>query len=520
MTIHDVVSQFNTTPFLFAGSGVTRRYYGLPNWRGLLEHFAQKVRTDGFSFQYYENLASKDGISDKMPLIASYIENDFNEAWFSNRTGVRSGNEGVDESVLAGTSPFKAEVAAYIKEKSTLSEEYRKEVECLSQITKNNISGIITTNYDGFFEEYCEGYKVFIGQDELVFSQLQGVAEIYKIHGSARVPSSIVINQSDYENFKNKSKYLAAKLMTIFMEYPIVFIGYSLSDPDILAILSDILECLPSDKIETLQKRFVFIEYKRGLDGAQVAGHSVSMNGKTLEMTKISLSDFSIFYNALAGKKAAFPVKILRRFKDDLYTFVLTSEQRPKMMVAPLDDQRIDEETLALTIGVSSIGRYGLGRAVNADQWYRNIILHDLQYSSDDLLELAYPELGKQNSWKIPVWYYLSTAAKKHELAIEKAPSSYSEIVTEKSIQSSKTAINGRTIIQVWEDERHNLYKAIRIMSMMPEELISNDGLASVLKELFTDKEILSRLDSNNRSYLRRLIRIYDFLNWGKIKTP
>lgn len=166
------------------------------------------------------------------------------------------------------------------------------------------------------------------------------------------------------------------------------------------------------------------------------------------------------------------------------------------------------------------IGRYGLGRAVNADQWYRNIILHDLQYSSDDLLELAYPELGKQNSWRLPVWYYLSTATKKHALAIEKAPSLYSEIVTEKSIQSNKTAINERSILQVWEEERHNLNKAIRLMSMMPEELISNDDLSSILEELFTDKDILCRLDSNNCSYLRRLIRIYDFMNWSKIKTP
>lgn len=233
-------------------------------------------------------------------------------------------------------------------------------------------------------------------------------------------------------------------------------------------------------------------------------------------MTKIILSDFGILYDAFVGKKTAFPVKILRRFKDDLYTFVLTREQRPQMLVAPLEDDRIDEETLALTIGVSNVGRYGLAHAVNADQWYRNIILHDLQHSPDDLLEFAYPELGKQNSWKLPVWYYLSRAEKEHELSVEKAPLLYNEIVTEKSILSSRKAINGRTIEQVWGEEKCNLNKAIRLMSMMPEELISNEGLTSVLEELFADKEILGKLDRTNRSYLRRLIRIYDFLTWRK----
>ena len=61
------------------------------------------------------------------------------------------------------------------------TDEYAEEVRKLQEIAKNNISGVITTNYDSFFEDLFEGYKAFVGQDELVFSQLQGVAEIYKI---------------------------------------------------------------------------------------------------------------------------------------------------------------------------------------------------------------------------------------------------------------------------------------------------------------------------------------------------
>lgn len=135
--------------------------------------------------------------------------------------------------------------------------------------------------------------------------------------------------------------------MTIFMEYPIIFMGYSISDSDIQAILSDVVECLPLDKIEMLQKRFVFVEYKSNFIGSEIASHSMVIHGKLLEMTKITLSDFSLLYDALSVKKAALPVKLLRRFKDELYTFALTQQPGPTMQVASLEDGRIDENMLA-----------------------------------------------------------------------------------------------------------------------------------------------------------------------------
>lgn len=522
MTIQEVVARFNTTPFLFAGSGITRRYYGLPDWVGLLMHFANKIKKDQFAYQYYENKANSfENITEKLPIVASYIEKDFNDAWFSNEVGIRTASNRVENAITSGISPFKAEICEYIRTLSNVKTEYESEVEKLKKIAVSNISGVITTNYDCFFENTFEGYKSFVGQDELVFSQLQGIAEIYKIHGSIEIPSSIIINKVDYQEFRDKGKYLAAKLMTIFMEYPIIFIGYSISDSDIQQILGDVVECLPLDKIGSLQKRFVFVEYVAGYVGSEVSSHSIVINGKLIEMTKIILSDFGILYDALSVKKAALPVKVLRRFKDELYTFALNQQPGPTMQVASLDDQRIDENTLALSIGLASTGVYGLARAVNSEQWYRNIILHDSLYSCEQLLEFVYPELAKQNSWKLPVWYYITKSSKKCKLAEEKVPHYYNEIVTDSTIQRNRSAIAGRTAWQIWVEEKENLLKAIRLLGCLPEKQIDVEQYQQILETIFSENiNILSSLDGPNRSNLHRMIRIYDFLRYGQKKTP
>lgn len=63
--------------------------------------------------------------------------------------------------------------------------------------------------------------------------------------------------------------------------------------------------------------------------------------------------------------------------------------------------------------------------------------------------------------------------------------------------------------------------KAIRLLRCVPEEKINFNEYRSILEAIFTENSnILSSLDSPNRSNLHRMIRIYDFLKYGQKKTP
>ena len=72
--ILEFIGHYNTAPFLFVGSGFSRRYLGLEDWEGLLKRFATLNNVD---YQYY--FSSSGG---KLPRIASLIAEDLHERWW------------------------------------------------------------------------------------------------------------------------------------------------------------------------------------------------------------------------------------------------------------------------------------------------------------------------------------------------------------------------------------------------------------------------------------------------------
>ena len=521
MTLTEIVNGFNTTPFLFIGSGMSRRYLELPNWESLLKHFAEQIRNDKFAYQYYVNKASVGNSSMILPRVASLIESDFNEEWFSN-PAKRNLNEKELESVAKDISPFKAEVAAYIKRSFSINPQYQKEIELLEKISSNSISGVITTNYDTFLEDHFDGYKTYIGQSELIFSPLQGIAEIYKIHGSVDSPESIVINEKDYQIFDEKEKYLAAKLMTIFMEYPIIFLGYSISDWNIQQIIRSIVSCLDTQQLHKLSDRFIFVEYQPNNSGIEISSYAVMIESEPLQMTKIGLSDFSQLYRALEMKKAKMPVRLLRHFKEEIYNFVITNSPTATMRVASIDDTRVKDEDLVLAIGrASEFGLKGLS-GLDASEWYRNIVLGDLNFSADELLRYAFPKLLKQNSNKLPVNKLLVSAKDSYPEAEELALKYTFDKIISKTIRNQRHIVEKyHSVMDIWNLKSATIEKKTRLVAHLPEDKISIDELETILKELFEqNRNILHDATTPVKTNIRRLILIYDYLKWGKRKEP
>lgn len=516
--LNDMISSFETIPFLFIGSGFSKRYFGLPDWTSLLKHMVEQFNDDSFAYRAYEDKATfREHPYGLNPLIASFIEEDFNREWFKNEH-IRRVDKEYTQKVLDGCSPFKAEMSYYLRENSKLKEEYKSEVSLLCKVAKKSIAGIITTNYDMFFETYLSEYKSYIGQQSLLFSQLQGIAEIYKIHGSVSDPNSIVINEKEYQAFKEKSEYLAAKLLTIFMEYPIIFMGYSISDKNIRDILNSIVKCMTKDQVDKLKKKFIFVEYDPNIKDYEIGESTFSFDSNMLTMTKITLSDYSIIYKAISKKKMSIPVRLLRVLKDELYLYTLTNEPTKNIKVAPLDDERVSNDDLVLSIGTTEVPSIDGLRGIKTSQWYRNIVLGDLRFTDRDLLSYA-PSLAKGESGKLPInsLYqddYHGILGLSNLLVVD-----YEDIISKtiRNDRERKKYTSFQDVLEQQFDQSKEMYN----LACLTEDQMDLNMLESYLREIFENNMNILDLEDFKGAYrtnLRRLIRIYDYLK-GKEKN-
>ncbi|OQA31603.1 MAG: hypothetical protein BWY57_02299 [Betaproteobacteria bacterium ADurb.Bin341] len=533
--ISAVFDPLKELPYLFIGSGMSMRYYNLPTWENLLRALVRRVQPDNpLAYEAYRASVQVERAMGPapMPAIASKIEADFIALWSSNAQFARE-LEPFSSLLRAGVSPFKIAVANYVAENSRRSSDQKiaDEFSCLKLLGKRSIAGVITTNYDQMAEDLFGGFQVFVGQETLLFSSTQGIAEIYKIHGCCQHPSSIIINQSDYDTFDERKAYLAAKLLTIFVEHPIVFLGYSISDPNIESILKAITGCLSPENLSKLQKRLIFIEYSPDPDvRPEVRGHSLSFEaGRTVEMTKIVLNDYMPLYRVLSNKKYAYNPKLLRQLKRDIYQLVATNQPSSAFRVADIeDDAALDHLDVVVGVGVGN----GAGQASirshhipDISELFRDILFDDGVFDIQSLVESALPPLLKSHSGSLPIHKYVSRYREQFQrdpplAVLECCRSKYDEFLNKTIIRNRARCAPDRqksieAILAATPDDRHRI-DAIKILS---ETEIDASKLRGFLTDSWNRDPAIFTAQGVSSDF-RRLVKIFDWLTYGKKEGP
>jgi hypothetical protein len=294
---------FRAAPYLFIGSGFSRRYLGLESWEALLRRFADLTDRP---YAYYASSTGGD-----LPAVATAIAERFHEQWWTAEEFAESRDLFADIATDP-SSALKIEISRYIHAQSRSLTSDPDLVAELDSLRLAIIDGLITTNWDTLIEPLFDECQPYVGQDELIFHEPAGIGELYKIHGCCTRPNSLVLTTADYAHFDDRNPYLAAKLLAIFVEQPVVFLGYSLSDRNIVHILHSIATSLTSEKLALLQDRLVFVHWKRGAEPTFERSQIV-VGDIIVPIMKASVPDYGGVFASLQSLERKRPERLPRR---------------------------------------------------------------------------------------------------------------------------------------------------------------------------------------------------------------
>lgn len=509
-------------PFLFVGSGITQRYVGAPTWEGLLDHFAKLSSDSDFAYQMYKNEATRSThVNGVEPKIAELIEGDFNKKWYMSLDYKDSRTKYADIA-SNGCSPLKIEIADLFKEISsqTFREGTDNEIKLLEEVADKSISGIITTNYDCIIERIFSRYKYskYIGQEELLFQPITGISEIYKIHGCCLDPNSIVINDKDYQKFNERNAYLVAKLLTIFLEYPIIFIGYKIGDTNIREILTSIAKCLSKENLEKLEDRFIFVDWNNTDKPDSISKYEFANleDDKSISMTKLFIKDFSILYETLLENKVSYNPRLIKKLKNDIYNVVLESTPSKTLNVLmDIEDDRLDEVEAVVGFGVMEQLGYKGYKGIEAKDLFNDVIYNTgfegKPLNHKAVVEKSLPNIIKHNQ-SIPMHKYTKGyEGNLHPSILKHMKTTYDAYLTRcirKDLENEKIS---QTSIQELK-KNYNVIECLKNIPRMKKEYIDTDELYEFIVEVCENH--METIPKASRTDLNRLVKIYDFMKY------
>lgn len=498
-------------PFLFVGSGFSRRYLGMEDWKGLLSKFCLM----GKPFEYY--LAKANG---EVAEAAKVLSQEFNEYWWGADEYAHN-IERYKSRITDSSSALRIEISNYLSSLSQADLKHTQFAEEVALLSSLNVDGIITTNWDTFLEQLFPDYRVYIGQNELLFANPQEIGEIYKVHGCITKPESLILTSDDYVKFNERNPYLAAKLIAVFVEHPVVFIGYSASDPNISSLLRSISLCVGKNNIEKLRKNLIFIQRLQVAEEPGISDTYIAIDGVQIPLILVKTNDFAEVYKALSATKRKIPARVLRYCKEQLCELVKSLEPEKKLCVVDIDeiDQKEDVEFL-VGVGVTShatkfIGELGY-EAIEAIDLIGDLLHENRNYDPNRIITNVIKKAGR-NTKNVPVFKYLREIGVVDPEAYKKCGNEldkwvHRDIKEFRIKQYSGAFFKKRqmTIMELIDSSTPE--QASTLIPFLPKEKIDVGNLKQFLIE---NEEKFDYSVSNYASYFRKLAALYDRLKWG-----
>jgi hypothetical protein len=247
---------------LFVGSGISRHAsQGLPAWAGLVDEILSLARDVDWLSDEEEARLREMALHQKYPEVAQYLKRNTPGGVLDRYFQKRFTPEDIRPAPIH---------RALVKLRTPL---------------------IVTTNYDlllevAYAEVFGQAPEVItpdVAHKALrVLQDYQGSCDslIFKIHGTALNPADIVIGESDYNQLLYSNPTYRQILETVFLTKVVLMVGSSFSDPDVVAVVSELRIKFPHSQpnyiILPKTKQQIDARRLRYLFGLEVMGYDPS----------------------------------------------------------------------------------------------------------------------------------------------------------------------------------------------------------------------------------------------------
>jgi hypothetical protein len=396
--IEETVTRANCQPVIFAGTGLSIRYFGAPSWDGLLETIVEDCDSLGQEYGFYRQTREPTEVG-------QFLSEEYAEWAWSEYADY---DEDDDETELPDWSKnlfdyendrdvfLKAKIADHLREKTpetvddlneeTVHEDISlddalREIELLQEIQPH---AVITTNYDRFFEaifnekvtddnllddnrvgsagfnrdeeidpEDIPSYRVVVGE-QVLRTRYRNIGEILHIHGSVSEPESLVLTEDDYHEFNNRRRYLSSKMLTYFAEHPLLIVGYRPDDPNVQQVLTWADEVLSDD--HSITEDIYFLRWDEEVEDRDEypREHDIILDdGSHLRVKSVVADDFKWVFEAFAeGDELAVDPRYLRSLLAQTYDVVSSKSSGGEVVdVDRLEDVATDQGELRTVLG-------------------------------------------------------------------------------------------------------------------------------------------------------------------------
>jgi len=170
--------------------------------------------------------------------------------------------ENVDENLAQAASRFehrrdRPELYEFVKDSLQFKGDLDDPKTCPSYklISRLPIKTILTTNFDNLIEDVFARQKTSLTtyrQDRQLANYKPNDTKLLKIHGDLNLaPDELVLTSEDYSRYLPNHHFFSSRIQTIFQDQSVVFLGYSLEDPDFRYIYEEVLAKVTTLKLKS-----------------------------------------------------------------------------------------------------------------------------------------------------------------------------------------------------------------------------------------------------------------------------